>query len=466
MTSSAELTLLSLSEAASLVARRDVSPVELTRACIERAEAVDGRLNAYFTRTFESALAEAQAAEGEIAAGRYRGPLHGVPLALKDLFETKGVVTTAGSAFRRDFVPDEDAFAVARLREAGAVFLGKLNMHEWALGATNVNELFPSPHNPWDLDRVTGGSSGGSGAALAARLCFGALGSDTRGSIRIPASLCGVTGLKPTYGRVSLRGVVPLNWSLDHAGPMARTAADCALLLNAIAGFDAADPLSIDAPAPDYAADLAGGRLEGLRIGVPRAFFFDADAVEPEVSAAVLATRAVFESLGATVVDVDFPDPVRYNAASFRAEGVAYHEERLRERPELFGRLVHRRLSGWTELSAVEYSRDRYAQYELKMHLRRLFQDVDLVLTPTTPTVAPLLAPQATEDTSNLLIRNTSIFNVAHVPAISFPCGFSASGLPIGASLAGRWWEEGVVLQGAHAYQGATGWHTRRPPID
>ena len=239
---SVDPTQLSLTEASRLIGRRELSPLELTEACIARSEALDPKLNVYITTTFETARREAKEATEETAAGRRRGPLHGIPFALKDLYETAGVLTTAGSPLRAEYIPSDDAHVVSMLKQAGAVFLGKLTMHEWALGGTNITEFFPTPRNPWNLDHITGGSSGGSGAAISAGLCLGSLGSDTAGSIRIPSSFCGITGLKPTYGRVSLRGVVPLNWSLDHAGPMARTASDCALILQAIAGYDDADP--------------------------------------------------------------------------------------------------------------------------------------------------------------------------------------------------------------------------------
>src|SRR3982751_984821 len=259
MATSSDLAYLTLREASDLLDGRKVSPVELTEACIARAEALEPRLNAYITRTFDTARQEASAAEAEIAAGRRKGPLHGVPFAIKDLYETAGVTTTAGSALREHYVPAEDAETVRRLKEAGVVILGKLSLHEWAMGGTNVQSYYPTPRNAWDTVRITGGSSGGSGTALAAGYCYGSLGSDTRGSIRIPASLCGVSGVKATYGRVSLRGVVPLNWSLDHAGPLARTATDCALILNAIAGYDPADPTTADLAVPDFTAFLGSG---------------------------------------------------------------------------------------------------------------------------------------------------------------------------------------------------------------
>jgi aspartyl-tRNA(Asn)/glutamyl-tRNA(Gln) amidotransferase subunit A len=467
-----ELTDLSLTEASNLLEARKVSPLDLTQACIDRAEALEPKLNAYFTRTFDTALGEAKAATAEIAAGKRRGSLHGVPFALKDLYETAGVRTTAGSPVRENFVPEEDAHVVALLKEAGTVLLGKLNMHEWALGGTNVNVFYPTPRNPWDAERVTGGSSGGSGVAVAAGYCFGALGSDTRGSIRIPAALCGITGLKPTYGRVSLRGVIPLSWSLDHAGPMARTASDCAHILNAIAGWDPRDPTSIDAPAPDYTGYLLPD-MKGLRIGVPTNFFFDSDVVDSEISAAVLSTRKVFESLGAEVTEVEFPTPMEMAATgAMLAEAVAYHEQNLTDQPDKYAPPIRQRLLDGRSITGAAYARQRYGQLELQLKVRLLLREIDLLLTPTSPVPPmpigevdasdPLLSRMAS---TALLARNTSPFNVAGIPTISVPCGFDSRSLPIGLQLAGRWWEEGTVLRAAHAYQQVTDWHKKRPPL-
>ena len=460
----ADLAQLSLTEASQLITKRELSPIELTEACIARSEALDPTLNAYITPTFETAREEAKAATEEIAAGRLRGALHGIPFALKDLYETSGVLTTAGARLRQEYVPTEDAHVVSLLREAGVVFLGKLTMHEWAMGGTSINEFFPTPRNPWNLERITGGSSGGAGAAISAGLCIGSLGSDTGGSIRIPASFCGITGLKPTYGRVSVRGVVPLLWSLDHAGPMTRTASDCALILQAIAGYDDEDPTSEDVPVSDYAANLDKG-IKGLRVGVPTNFFFDADAVAPEVTSAVRVAAAVFASLGAEIKDVLFPDPERFgtNDALF-AEAAAYHEGHLSDRPETFSERIRERLVDRLSLRAVEYARARYKQLEFKLALRRLFRDIDLLLVPTEPIVAPTFG-DALELPPMVFARNVRLFNVAAVPAISIPCGFDSVGLPIGLSLAGRPWEEETVLRAAHAYQQATDWHTRRPPL-
>ena len=350
-----------------------VSPVELTDACIERAEALEPRLHAYITQTFETALAEAKAAESDVAAGRYRGALHGIPFAIKDLYETAGVLSTAGSKLLEHNVPTEDAFTVTRLKDAGVVMLGKLNLHEWAMGGTNVQTWYPTPRNPWDTDRITGGSSGGSGAALAAGYCYGSLGSDTRGSIRIPASLCGVSGIKATYGRVSIRGVVPLTWSLDHAGPMARTARDCALILKTIAGWDPLDPTCSDRPVPDYAAELSND-LRGVRIGVPRNWFFDEGFTTPEIAQAVLATRDVFASLGATVSEVEFPGPLDWDAsAAFGAETAAYHLENVTAHPEAYSDATRTRIETGKSITGMDYQRARYRQLELQQGLRVLF---------------------------------------------------------------------------------------------
>ena len=466
-----DLIYLSLREAANLVAARQASPLELTDACIARAEALDDGLHAYLTPTFETAREEARAATEEIAAGRSLGPLHGIPFAIKDLYETAGVRTTAGSKLREEYFPTEDAEAVARLRQAGAVMLGKLNLHEWAMGGTNVNYFFPTPKNPWDQTKVTGGSSGGSGLALAAGYCYGSLGSDTRGSIRMPATLCGITGLKPTWGRVSLRGVIPLVWSLDHAGPMARDAADCAVILNAIAGFDERDPTSADVPVPDYAASLepaspSGRPLANVRIGVPRNFFFDPQFVQPDVLASVRATVPVLESLGAEVREIDFPDPdYHQDSQAFTAETGGYHEERFRERPEELSDLPRQRVASGMEVTGMDYARARWRQQEFKHAYHRLMRDIDLVLTPTSPVVALDIAEVEPAGPGRILARHTAPFNTLGVPAISLPCGFSASGLPIGLQLSGRWWEEGVVLRTAHAYQQVTDWHKRRPPL-
>jgi len=463
------LIYLSQAEAAKLIEKREVSPLDLTDACIARAETLDATLHAYLTMTFETARQEARAAGEEIAAGKYRGPLHGVPFAIKDLYDTAGVLTTYGSRVTEHNVPAEDARTVELLKQAGVVMLGKLNLHEWAMGGTNINEYYPTPRNPWDTQRVTGGSSGGSGAALAAGYCYGSLGTDTRGSVRIPAAHNSITGIKPTWGRVSIRGIAPLSWSLDHSGPMARTAEDCALILNVIAGYDERDPTSADMPVPDYAAALTPQSLEGVRVGVPRNFFFDPGVVDPVMVSATRTAGEVLASLGAEVVDVDFPEGIEFQQASaLFAEATLAHESRFKEHPELYGETIRQRLANSTAISGADYVRDRWQQLELQQAVRHLMREIDLVLTPTSPILAPKIADVDTSPTSTLnplLLRHTSPFNVSANPAITMPGGFSEDGLPIGVQLAGRWWEEGLVLRAAHAYQQVTDWHKQRPPL-
>ncbi len=461
------LIYLSLAEAARLIEKREVSPLDLTDACIARAEALDATLHAYLTMTFETARQQARTAGDEIAAGNYRGPLHGIPFAIKDLYDTAGVVTTYGSQVTEKNIPTEDARTVELLKQAGIVMLGKLNLHEWAMGGTNVNEYFPTPHNPWDTERVTGGSSGGSGAALAAGYCYGSLGTDTRGSIRIPAALNGITGIKPTWGRVSIRGIAPLNWSLDHSGPMARTAEDCALILNVIAGYDERDPTSADLPVPDYAASLTPTRLDGVRIGLPRNFFFDSGFVDPIMVSTTKAAAEALESLGAEIVDVDFPGDIDFQQSSaFFAEASWYHESQFKQHPEMYGKTIQKRMVDNAGITGVDYVRDRWRQLQVQQAVRHLLRDIDLVLTPTSPIIAPKIAEvDTTIPGGTILARNTSPFNVAAIPTISMPAGFSEDGQPIGVQLAGRWWEEGLVLRAAHAYQQVTDHHKQRPPL-
>lgn len=457
-----DLCWLTISDAADLLERRAISPVELVRAHLERIEALDGRLNCFITRTPELALARAREAEQEIGHGGYRGPLHGVPLALKDLYATRGVRTTAGSSFLADHVPDEDAEAVRRLNAAGVVLLGKLNMHEWALGLTNENPHYGPVRNPWDLERAPGGSSGGSGAALAAGLCMGSLGSDTGGSIRVPAALCGVVGLKPTFGRVSARGVIPLSWHLDHCGPMARTVRDVALLLGAVAGYDPEDPCSAAVPAEDYVAALGAG-ASGLRAALISGAY--AEEAEPQVLAAVRAAAETLAGLGARVDEVELPDApeaAQMNARMIVSDAAAYHQDRLRAAPERFGVDVRARMELGASFSATEYALARRAQALWRRRLERLFERFDLLLLPAAPMVAPRLGGDALE-AARRLTRFTAPFNLARLPALALPCGFSQEGLPIGLQIVGRPWAEATVLRAGHAYEQATEWHGRRP---
>ncbi|MBL8153021.1 MAG: amidase [Anaerolineae bacterium] len=459
-------TAWTLTETAAHIADRSISPLELTQAYLDRIQRLNPLLNAYITVTADRALADAHAAEAEIARGAYRGPLHGVPIAVKDLYETAGIPTTAGSSFRRDFIPTQDSAPMSRLRDAGTVLLGKLNLHEWALGVINDNPYFGSCLNPWDTGRSPGGSSGGSGAALAADLCAGSLGSDTRGSIRIPAALCGVVGLKPTFGRVSLRGVVPLSGSLDHAGPMTKSVADAALLLQAIAGYDPADPGSVDVPVEDYSANLTAG-VKGLRIGVAHDAFFR--AVAPEILAAFEAAAELLARLGAALRPVDLgfaQETVQTSRVMVSCDAAAFHQERLIEHPDAFGADVRGRLEGGTRFTGVEYALARRSQTELKHRLAALFQGVDLLITPCTRMVAPRLDdPKAVEQSRASLSYLTAPFNMAGLPCLSVPCGFTADHLPIGLQIVGRPWQESLVLRAGHAYEQAAGWHLREPDL-
>ena len=461
--SARNLDWLSVAEAGRLIRRRELSPVELTQACLQRIERLDGRINAFITVTGEQAIAAARQVEAEIAGGSHRGPLHGIPVGLKDIFGVANVRMTGGSKILAENVATEDSVATTRLKAAGAVFLGKLNLHEFAFGATGVNPHYGPARNPWDAERITGGSSSGSGAAVAGGECPAALGTDTGGSIRIPASLCGIVGLKPTYGRVSKRGVLPLSWSLDHVGAMTRTVADAAIVLQAIAGYDEGDGSSVDEPVPDYNAAPNGG-LRGLRVGVPREFFFE--NVDPEVEKSVQSAIGVLGELGAIVTEVEVPLIAEIPGAltaMMLPEALAYHKKWMAERPDDYGDDVRYRLELGSGYLAVHYVQaQRLRGIAVEAWRQDVFSKVDLIATPTTPVTARPISEGDLQVTFSL-IRFTNLFNFLGVPAISLPCGFSTEGLPIGLQLAGRWWDEGTMLRAAHAYEQATEWHKRRP---
>jgi aspartyl-tRNA(Asn)/glutamyl-tRNA(Gln) amidotransferase subunit A len=458
-----ELTKLSLLEAADLVHKKKVSPVELTKACLTRIEHANPTLNCFITVTAESAQQQARDAEAEIMRGKWRGPLHGIPIALKDLFDTAGVKTTAGSGVFKDRVPTEDAEVVRRLKSAGAVLLGKTNMQEFAFGGTSLISYFGAVRNPWALDHIAGGSSGGSAAALAAGLCYGALGSDTAGSVRLPASHCGIAGLKPTYGLVSIRGVVPLSWSLDHVGPMARTVADTALLLQVIAGYDEQDTTSARMNVPDYSADI-GKKVSVLRIGVPREFFF-AD-LDPEIDAAMKEALSVLQKLAAGIRDVALPAS---NMEALRdvvraAEAYAYHREYVAKTPELYQPLILKRIQAGANVTTPAYIKGRRDLAEVRRKAEKWIEGVDLLVTPTLP-ITTALASDPHADDILPAVRNTSPFDVNGWPAISVPCGFTSKGLPMGLQIIGPNGGEPAIFQLAHAYEQATEWHKRRPPM-
>jgi aspartyl-tRNA(Asn)/glutamyl-tRNA(Gln) amidotransferase subunit A len=455
-----ELNSLDLVDAADRVACGDVSPIELTAACLERIAALDAEVNAFITVTADEAVYEAGEVAAELVRGESRGPLMGVPIALKDLFDTAGVRTTAGSKFFSERVPDRDAAVVQKLRDAGAVVLGKLNMHEWALGVTNDNPHYGACHNPWALDRITGGSSGGSAAALAAGMCFGTLGSDTGGSIRIPAALCGVVGLKPTYGRVSTRGVVPLSWSLDHVGPMARRVADAALLLDIIAGRDAADPGSADVATDAYGSGIDDG-IAGWRIGVVADEWLG--DVEPDVRAAFRAAVDVLTSAGAWVDELatpDLPDAARLNGLMTTADAAAFHRDRMESAPDDFGTDVLTRLRRGAAHGAADYADARRRQTLLRHTFSSWFVEhggeLDAVVLPTTPSAAPRIAGLEAVATAAMLTRLTAPFNFTGLPALSVPCGVTSDGLPVGLQIVGAPWAERRVLRVGRAYEQAT----------
>jgi aspartyl-tRNA(Asn)/glutamyl-tRNA(Gln) amidotransferase subunit A len=461
MPRAADLCTLSLAEAASLVREKKVSPVELTGACLERIARIDPSLNSFITICAERALQQAGAAEREMIQGRYRGPLHGIPIALKDLIDTAGVRTTAASALFQNRVPTADAAVVQRLNDAGAIMLGKLNLHEFAYGGSGVISHYGAVRNPWSREHITGGSSSGAAAAVAAGLCFAALGTDTAGSIRLPASLCGVVGLKPTYGLVSPRGVIPLSWSYDHVGPLARTVRDCAQVLQAIAGYDPAEINSRAYPRTDYTAVLDRD-TRSLRLGIVRQFFFD--ELEPEVAAAINNALQVLETLTAGLNDASIPIDTDRTVQS--AEDYAYHAQFIAEHADRYQPETLRRLKRGENITAKEYILKRQELDHLRRSAGDLFSQFDLLVTPTSPAVAPPLAElQANPDDLRrrelILLRNTRPFNVLGLPAISVPCGFTRDGLPVGLQIAGAPGDDARVLQLAHAYERATEWHKK-----
>jgi aspartyl-tRNA(Asn)/glutamyl-tRNA(Gln) amidotransferase subunit A len=449
-----DLTSLPIAQAADLLRGRSLSPVELAQAHLDRIAAQDADLHCFITVTAELALEQARTVEREIAAGEWRGPLHGIPLALKDLYDTAGVRTTAGAAFFRERVPDMDAMTVQRLRAAGAVLLGKLNMHEWALGLTNENPHYGVVHNPWDGARVAGGSSGGSAAALAAGMCMGSLGSDTGGSIRVPAALCGVVGIKPTYGRVSARGVVPLSWNLDHCGPLARTVHDCALLLQTIAGYDAGDPASVNRSVDDYARDLDAG-VAGLRLALLDGEYLA--TTDAPVMAAVERAAGILEQLGARIERIELPgfaEAALANGRMVTADAAAFHHERLRDAPERYGADVLARMQAGAAVTSSEYVLARRTQAEWRRDLERQFERYDALLLPTTPIPAPLIGGDQVQ-AARTLTRFTSAFNLAGLPALSVPCGFTPERLPIGLQIVCAAWQEALALRIGQAYASA-----------
>jgi aspartyl-tRNA(Asn)/glutamyl-tRNA(Gln) amidotransferase subunit A len=465
-----DLAFLTISQLSELIRTKKTSPVEVTRVMLQHIEKLNPILNAYITVTSDEAMKSAQNAEKEIQQGKWRGSLHGVPLALKDLFDTAGVRTTAASAVFKNRVPQQDAEVVRRLKAAGAVLLGKLNMHEFAYGGTSIISYFGPVHNPWGPTYSPGGSSGGSAAAVAAGLCFGALGSDTGGSIRIPAAYCGTVGLKPTYGLVSTRGVIPLSWSTDHVGPMTRSVADAAILLKAIAGYDPDETTSVQIKGDDYSVALQR-HVPKMRLGVPHGFFF-AD-LHPEIQTAMGGALAVLEQLtGGQARDVEMDaalaDQIRVTIRA--AEAYAYHAEFVAKNPSLYQPYTLARIKTGADIGTVAYIQARRQLDQVRHAIAEVFQTVDILVTPTTQIPPLVIAEVPTDPNAAIalekpLTRNTSPFDAYGLPTISVPCGFTSTGLPIGLQLSGPHGGEAVVLQLAHAYEQATEWHRKRPTI-
>ncbi len=455
--------LSSILETSELLRQGSVSPVELTNDCLARIERLNPKLNAFITMTADAALAAARQAEAEIRRGDWRGPLHGIPLALKDLIDTAGVSTTAASLLCKDRVPTEDAEVVRRLKAAGAVLLGKQNLHEFAYGGSSMVSAFGEVRNAWNREHIAGGSSGGSATAVAAGLGYGAIGTDTAGSIREPSALCGVVGLKPTYGRVSARGVIPLSISLDHVGPIGRTVADVAAILAAVAGYDPADKASVNAPVEDYVAALKKP-FQPPRVGVPKKFFFD--DLDPEVASAISHAVSGLAALGAEIRDIELPVPTDRTLQS--AEAYAFHAEFVSRNPELYQPETLRRIRTGQNVSSQALLESRRELERARRDIVSVFTEVDVLVTPTTPLVAPSIAelkqnPDLLRPRELLLLRNTRPVNVWGLPAISVPCGFLEAGLPIGLQIIGPPWGETAVLRVAHAYEQATAWHKRQP---
>ena len=469
---SSDIPFLSATELSRLIMTKDVSPVEATKAYLGRIEAVDSKLNSYITICRDDALAAARQAEQEISHGRYMGPLHGIPVAVKDQFWTRGIRTTNGSNIQKDFIPDEDATVVAKLKSAGAILLGKLNMSEYASGDA-FHHPYGRPHNPWDLSRNPGTSSSGSGAATAAFLCSTSLGEDTGGSIRGPASFCGLVGIRPSFGRVSRYGVFGASWSMDTVGPISRTAADCAMTLGAIAGYDPKDPYTWDTPVPDYVAALTGD-ISGLKVGVITERVHT-DAVEPEVRDAVVKGISMLVEIGATVEEVSIPlilhssvissAIIASDVASLIRDGIGKYLDQFDHNNQV-------RLLMGAVLPASALQKATKLRELLRQQILQALERFDVLVMPTSPIPAPLIPihpgiASKQEVTDGYAGRRsfTAPFNLANTPALSVNCGFTTGNLPIGLQIAGKPFDEATLFRVAHAYEQATDWYTRRPPL-
>src|SRR5712671_1304628 len=457
---------LTIAEAARLIETRELSPVELVDSRLDRIARLDDRLHSFIRVLADDARAAARAAEAEIAAGKYRGPLHGIPIGLKDIYETAGVATTGHSKVMQDHVPKADAFSVKRLRAAGAIVMGKLATHEFALGGPSFDLPWPPARNPWDTTRFTGGSSSGTGASVAAGLVLGGTGSDTGGSIRNPAAFCGLAGIKPTYGLVSRTGILPLAFSLDHAGPLAWNAEDCAILLQAMAGHDPSDPASASRPVPDYRAALRGP-VRGLRIGLIGHFYERDNVANATTGQAIAAAAKTFESLGCEVRELTLSPLADWAACGgviLNAEAYAIHEANLRNRFTDYGEIFRDRMVLAGLITGADYVQALRRRRELIDELDRAMEDLDLLLTAAAPTEAPLIDTVGKFATFERPLL-TMPFNVTGSPAMAVCCGYTDSGLPLSFQIVGKRFGDATVLRLAHAYDQATPWRDRRPAL-
>jgi aspartyl-tRNA(Asn)/glutamyl-tRNA(Gln) amidotransferase subunit A len=462
-----------LLEAAAALRAGRVSSVELTRACLERAAAINPALDCFLRIEADDALAAAREADVEIAAGRWRGPLHGVPLAHKDMFYRNGKPCTGGSLIRRDFIATFDSAVARRLQAAGAIWIGSLNMSEFAANPAGHNVHFGHCRNPWDRDSITGGSSSGSAASVAARACFGSVGSDTGGSVRLPAGLCGVVGLKPTYGRVSRHGALPRVWSLDTVGPLTRTVEDSAAMMSVLAGRDPLDPTTADLPVPDYAA-LLGGGIRGLRLGLPRAFYLE--GLDPSVRARLDEALSMLRDLGAVTVEVELPDQQHLftiSDAVAKVEAATMHGRWMRERPGDYSLFMRSRIESGFHVPGTRYLEGLALRGRLlQQFVEAAFTDADLLFMPVLPIQVPKIA--ATEvgspaDVQRVIVQLTCCtrnMNFLGLPGLAVPCGFTANGMPASFQLVGRPFSEATLLRAGHAYQQRTHWHRQAPSVD
>jgi len=456
---------LTIAEASALIGKRELSPVELVQSRLARIERFDSKLNSFIRVLGDQALVAARSAEAEIMAGHYRGSMHGIPIGLKDIYETKGIPTTGHSRVLIDHVPQQDATSVRLLTDAGAIVVGKLATHEFAFGGPSFDLPWPPARNPWDTSRFTGGSSSGTGAAVAAGLVLGGTGSDTGGSIRGPAAFCGLAGLKPSYGRVSRTGVLPLAFSLDHAGPMTWTVEDCAIMLRVMAGHDPADPGSANRPVPDYRGALSGD-VTGLRIGLIRHFYETDNPANEATRQGIARAAKVLEDLGCSVREIRLPPLADWAACGviiMLTEGYAIHEAALRERFADYGEAFRDRMALAALITGADYVQAVRRRRELAAELAAGMADLDLVMTAAAPSEAPpidAVGKFAIFERPSL----TMPFNVTGTPAMSVCCGYTGAGLPLAFQLAGRPFDEATVLKAAHAYEKATPWRSIRPP--